>query len=84
MVLSFFQRTHPVCKIESNVTIGRQKKIDCFSVDGNFIQCNTVFEAMGCCLYYCPYQKARPSLIDNKIMRRIKEMEQDQMRKEQI
>ena len=34
MVLSYFQQSRPDCKIESNVTTGRQKKIDCFSVDG--------------------------------------------------
>ena len=33
MVLSYFQQNRPDCKIGSNVTIGRQKKIDCFSVD---------------------------------------------------
>ena len=33
MILSYFQRCRPDCKIESNVTTGRQKKIDCFSVD---------------------------------------------------
>ena len=32
-VLSYFQQSQPDCKIESNVTTGRQKKIDCFSVD---------------------------------------------------
>ena len=34
MVMSYFQQSRPDCKIESNVTTGRQKKIDCFSVDG--------------------------------------------------
>ena len=34
MVLSYFQRSRPQCKIESNVTTDRQKKNDCFSVDG--------------------------------------------------
>ena len=34
MVLSYFQQSRPECKIESNVTTGRQKKIDCFAVDG--------------------------------------------------
>ena len=29
MVLSYFQQTHPECKMESNVTTGRQKKVDC-------------------------------------------------------
>ena len=45
MVLSYFQQTRPECRIECNVTTGRQKKIDCFSVDGNYNHCNTVFEA---------------------------------------
>ena len=34
MVLSYFQQTRPECRIESNVTTGRQKKFDCFCVDG--------------------------------------------------
>ena len=48
MVLSYFQQTRPEYRIESNVTTGRQKKIDCFSVDGICNHCNTVFEAKGC------------------------------------
>ena len=84
MVLSYFQQTRPECRIESNVTTGRQKKIDCFSVDGICNHCNTVFEAMGCYFHYCPCQEARPSLTDNEIMREIKKREQDQMRKEYI
>ena len=84
MVLSYFQQTRPECRIESNVTTGRQKKIDCFSVDGICNHCNTVFEAMGCYFHYCPCQEARPSLTDNEIMRGIKKREQDQMRKEYI
>ena len=39
--LSYFQQSRPDCIIESNVTTGRQKKIDCFSVDGIFYHCNT-------------------------------------------
>ena len=66
MVLQNFQQNQPDCKIESNVTTGRQKKVDCFSVDGNCHQCNTVFEAMGCYFHYCPCQEARPSLTDNE------------------
>ena len=46
MVVSYFQRTRPECRIESFVTTGRQKKIDCFTVDGFCSHCNTVFEAM--------------------------------------
>ena len=84
MVLSYFQQTRPDCKIESNVTPGRQKKIDCFSVDGICYHCNTVFEAMGCYHHYYPFQEVRPSVTDNEIMRGIKKREQDQMRKEYI
>ena len=84
MVPSYFQQTRPECRIESNVTTGRQKKTDCFSVDGFCNHCNTVFEAMGCYFHYCPCQEARSSLTDNEIMRGIKKREQDQMRKEYI
>ena len=72
MVSSYFQQTRPECRIESNVTTGRQKKIDCFSVDGICNHCNTVFEAMGWYFHYCPCQEARPSLTDNEIMRGMK------------
>ena len=67
MVLSYFQQARPECRIESNVTTGRQKKIDCFSVDGICNHCNIVFEAMVCYFHYCPCQEARPSLTDNEI-----------------
>ena len=84
MLFSYFQQTIPECKTESNVTTGRQKKIDCFSFDGIFNHCNTAFEALVCYFHYCPCQEARPSLTENKHMRGIKKMEQDQMRKERI
>ena len=84
MVLSYFQQTRLECRNESNVTTGRQKKIECFSVDGICNHCNTVFEAMGCYFHYCPCPEARPSLTDNEIMRGIKKREQDHMRKEYI
>ena len=48
MVLSYFQQTRSECKMESNVTTGRQKKIDCFSLDGICNHCDTVFAAMCC------------------------------------
>ena len=72
MVLSYFQQSQPDCKIESNVTTGRQKKIDCFSVDGICYHCNTVFEAMGCYYHYCPCQEVRPSLTDTDTERGAK------------
>ena len=82
MVLSYFQQSRPDCIIENNVTIGRQKKIDCFSVDGICHHCNTVFEAMGCYYHYCPCQEARPSLTDADIERGIKKRKQDEMRRD--
>ena len=84
MVLSYFQQSHPDCKIESNVTTGRQEKIACFSVDGICYHCNTVFEAMGCYYHYCPCQEARPSLTDTDIERGVKKRQQDEMRRDYI
>ena len=60
MVLSYFQQSRPDCKIESNVTAGRQKKINCFNVDGICFHCNTVFEAMRCYYHYAPVKKHVP------------------------
>ena len=82
MLLSYFQQTRPECSIESNVTTGKQMKIDFFRVDGICKHCNIVFEAMGCYFHYCPCHETRPSLTDNEIMRGIKKTEQAQMRKE--
>ena len=84
MVMSYFQRSRPYCKIESNVTNGRLKKIDCFSVDGICYHCNTVFEAMGCYYHYCPCQEARASLTDTDIERRVKERQEDELRRGHI
>ena len=82
MALSYFQQSRPDCKIESNVTTGRQKKIDCFSVDGVCYHCNIVFEAMGCYYHYCPCQEARPSLTDTAFERGVKKRQQDEMRRD--
>ena len=84
MLLSYFQQSQPECKIESNVTTGRQKRIDCFSVDGICYHCNTVFEAMGCYYHYCPCQEASPSLTDSDIERRVKKRQQYEMRRDYI
>ena len=54
IVMSCFQRTRRRCKIESFYTTCRQKKTDCFSVDGFCSHCNTVFETMGCFHHFCP------------------------------
>ena len=84
MVLSYFQQSRPDCKIESNITTGRQKKIDCFSADGICYHCSNVFGAMGCYYHYCPCQEARPSLTDTDIERGVKKRQQDEMRRDYI
>ena len=71
MVISYFQQSRPDCKIESNVTTGRQKKIDCFSVDGICYHCNIVFKTMGSYYQYCPCQEALLSLTDTDIERGV-------------
>ena len=84
MVLSYFQQLCPDSRIESNVTGGRQKKIDYFSVDGVFNHCNTVSEAMGCYYHSCPCQESRPSLSDKDFERGVKKREQDETRRDYI
>ena len=84
MVRSYFQRTRPECKIESFFTTGRQKKIDCFSVDGFCFHCNTVFEAMGCFYHFCPCQELRLSLTEEDIQRGSKKRELDALRRHYI
>ena len=84
MVMPYFQRQRPDCKIESFYTTGTQKKIDYFKLDGFCAHCKTVFEAMGCFYHYCPCQEARPSLTEEDIERGNKKTEMDQMRKQYI
>ena len=80
-VMSHFQRTGPECEIESFFTTGRQKKIDCLSVDGLCSHCNTVFEAMGCFYRFCLCQELRPSLTEEDIQRGSKKRELDALRR---
>ena len=84
IVMSYFQATRPECKIESYYTTGKQKKIDCFSVDDYCNHCKTVFEAMGGYFHFCSCQDARPSLTDNDIKRGTKKRETDELRKDYI
>ena len=60
MVIIFYQETRPACKNESFFTSGKQKKIDCFNVDGYCDHCKTVFEAMGCTYHFCSCSKLVP------------------------
>ena len=79
--MSCFQRTRPDCKNENFYTTGRQKKTDCFSVDGFCSHCNTVFEAMGCFYHFCPCQELRPSLTEEDIKRSSRKRELDELRR---
>ena len=81
MVMSYFQRTRPDCKIESFYTTGRQKKIDCFSVDGFCSHCNTVFEAMVCFYHFCPCQELQPSISGEDIKRSSRKRELNELRR---
>ena len=60
MVMSYLQGTRPECEIESFFTTVRQKKIDCFSVDGFCCHCSTVYEGMGCFYHFCPIKSCVP------------------------
>ena len=84
MVMSFYQESRPECKIESFFTSGKQKKIDCFNVDGYCDHCKTVFEAMGCYYHFCSCQETRSSLTEQDIERGNKKREMDEMRREYI
>ena len=46
--------------------------MDNYSVDGVCGHCNTVLEAMGRYYLYCPCQKSRPFLTEEKIQCSIK------------
>ena len=81
MVMSYIQRTRPDCKNESFYTTGRQKKIDCFSVDGFCSHHNTVFEAMGCFYHFCLCQELHPSLTEENIKRGSRKRELDELRR---
>ena len=84
MVMSYFQRTRPDCKVESFYTTARPKKIDRFSVDGFCSHCTTVFEAMVCFYRFCPCQELRPSLTEENIKRGSRRRELDELRRGSI
>ena len=73
MVMSYFQRTRPVCIIESFYATGRQKQRDCFSVDDFCSHCNIVFEVMAAFTIFVSVKRfVRPSLkkIFNVVVKR--------------
>ena len=80
IVMAYCQRTRPECEIESFCT-SRQKRTDCFSVDGFCSHCNTVFEAMGGFNHFCLCQELRSSLTEEDIQRGSKKRELDTLRR---
>ena len=81
MVMCYFQRTRPDCKIKSFYTRGRQKKLDRFSVDGFCSHCNIVFDAMDCFYHFCLCQELRPSLTQKDIKRGGRKRQLDELRR---
>ena len=82
--MSYFQRSRRECEAESFFTTGRQKKIDCLSVDGFCYRCNTVFKAVGCFYHFCPCQELRSSPTEEDIQRDSKKRELDALRRHYI
>ena len=69
MVVSSFQRTRSGCKIDKFYTTGRQRKIDCSSVDDFYSPCITLFEAMVCFYHFCLCEEVCPSFTEDGIQR---------------
>ena len=81
LLISCFQRIKQDCKIESFYTTGKQKKIECFSVDGFCSHCKTVVEAMSCFHHFCSCQEVRPCLAEEAIKHGSKEIELEESRR---
>ena len=84
MVMSYFQRVRPQCKVESFYTTGLLKKGDAFSVDGFCGNCNALFEAIGCYYHFCPCQEARPSFTDEEFKEGTKKRELSELPKQYL
>ena len=81
IVMSYYQRQRPDCKIDGSYTTGTRKKDDCSKASGFCAHCKTWFETMGCFYPYCTCQEARPSLTEKDIERGNKKREMDKMKK---
>ena len=84
MPLSYLQSQCSECKNESYYTTGKQKKIDCFSVDGFCAYCTTMFESMGWYFHFCPCQEAKASLSEEETHRGIRKRENDESRRDYL
>ena len=84
MGMSFYQELRQKCKIESFYTTGKQKKIDCFHVDGYCNHCKTVIEAMACYYLFCSCQETRPLLSEQDTERQNQKRKMDELRQQYI
>ena len=82
-VMDYFQQLHPNCKIQTQFTQKKQKKLGPYLVDGFCSHCNTVFEAMGCFFHFCQCQEEKPLLFDD-IESRLMRRERDNDRREYL
>ena len=82
MVMSYFQSVRPRCKVEASTRRVQIQNwcIQCWWFCGRW---STVFEFMGFCYHYCPFQDAR-SPIEENIQRGIRKRELDELRKQCI
>ena len=82
-VMDYFQQVHPNCKIQTQFTHKKQKKLGPYLFDGFCNHCNTVFEAMGCFFHFCPCQEEKPLLFED-IESGLKRRERDNDRREYL
>ena len=77
--ISWYQHTHPECSVIATTTVGYQKKVGPYSVDGFCAHCNTVLEANGC--YYHCHEKCRKFETDEEQAQALKRQAYDAERK---
>ena len=82
-VMDYFQQLHPNCKIQTQFTHKKQKKLGPYLVDGFCSHCITVFEAMGCFFHFCQCQEEKPLLFED-IESGLKRRERDNDRREYL
>ena len=80
LFLTQFQISALTCKTEIFLTRGVQKESDCFRVNGFFGHCNTVFEPLGCFVFF-ECQEEQPGLAEEDIVKRQKRSEMDNLRR---
>ena len=84
MVMSYFQRVRPQCKVESFYTTSTQKKV-IFTMLKALVDTTTLcLKLWGCCYHYCPCQDSRPSLTEEEILRGIRKRELDELWEQKI